>query len=764
MVSGPRLSLSRFFFGIRGRLLLLVFFTLLPAFWLILHGAIEQRQQAAAGAKEDALRLVRLVAAQEKQTITGAREQLISLAQIPVVQRPAWAKLCAETFAKLLQQHPQYTNLGVIDLNGDIRCSALPLTGGVNLADRSYFRQALATRDFAMGDYQVGRVTGKGSVNFGYPVLDETGRPQAVVYAALNLASLLNNLTKSVVLPEGTTLTVVNQAGTILARHPEPENWVGKTIPGPRLATILTQQSEGTAEAVGMDGVERLYAFAPLYIAPTGGAYVSIGIPKAAVFAPALQVFGRNLTLMTLVAMLALATAWAGGSLFVLRPVNALMDAARRLGRGNLSTRTGLAHTSGELGRLACAFDEMADSLEQGDVQLRAAEAARRLSDARFVNIVSAAADAIISVDQDQRIVLFNRGAEVIFGYAASEMLGQPLERLLPARFGELHHRHMRNFAAAPDASRRMAERGEIWGRRKDGTEFPAEASISKLTQDGGMIFTAILRDVTARKQAEDEIRMLNTQLEQRVIERTAQLEAANKELEAFSYSVSHDLRAPLRSIDGFSQALLEDYTAKLDDQGKNYLSRVRAATQRMAELIDDMLNLSRVARAPMQCEFIDLSALAQSIAAELRRTQPQRTVDIVIEPNISAAGDPKLLRVLLENLLANAWKFTGKQERARIEFGMQANGGVPAYFVRDNGAGFDMQYAHKLFGAFQRLHAMDEFPGTGVGLATVQRIVHRHGGRAWAEGAVGQGATFFFTFAPESAPAQATPTTRSEQ
>jgi len=225
-----------------------------------------------------------------------------------------------------------------------------------------------------------------------------------------------------------------------------------------------------------------------------------------------------------------------------------------------------------------------------------------------------------------------------------------------------------------------------------------------------------------------------------------ARLEQVNKELEAFSYSVSHDLRAPLRGIDGFSQALLEDYADSLDDQGKDYLQRVRAASQRMAQLIDDMLKLSRVTRAEMRHETVDLSALAHDIAGELQKTRPERQVDFVIAPGLVVNGDAQLLRAVLENLLGNAWKFTSAHPCAKIEFGIAEYEGKPAYFVRDDGVGFDMAYVDKLFGAFQRLHAMNEFPGTGIGLATVQRIIHRHGGHVWAEGAVEQGATFYFT------------------
>jgi PAS domain S-box-containing protein len=357
-------------------------------------------------------------------------------------------------------------------------------------------------------------------------------------------------------------------------------------------------------------------------------------------------------------------------------------------------------------------------------------------------NIFTYLNDAVVTTDENFIIRSWNSAAEHIYGWKAEEVIGRKAAEVLQTEFPN---------SSRAEMTQRLLNSGEfsaeVLQTCKDETNIHMDVRTVAVRNEEGKLMNVISvnRDITERKAAEEKLRQLNEKLEERVIERTAQLHAANKELEAFSYSVSHDLRAPLRAINGYTQILVEDYTAVLDEEGKRICNIITTEAKRMGDLIDDLLSFSRLSRKEIQPAKVDMKALAYAVYGELTKEEDRERIDFKVGKLPAAKGDPALLHQVWVNLISNALKFSSKNDRAVIEVGTKRSDKENVYCIRDNGAGFDIQYVDKLFGVFQRLHSGDEFEGTGVGLAIVQRIIQRHGGRVWAEGEVNKGATFYF-------------------
>ncbi len=443
-------------------------------------------------------------------------------------------------------------------------------------------------------------------------------------------------------------------------------------------------------------------------------------------------------------------------TLRLISPLDDLVEGTHRISQGDLGHQVPV-RSQDEIGQLATTFNVMStrlsetlQGLEENVQELQRTEQALRQSEEHFRRMAENAPDIIFRyrIRPTPQHEYISPAATAISGYTPEEHYANP--RLI---FRIVHPDDRRIFRTlwSEHFIPGYPIQVRIFNRQKQVVWVEVRSIIASNTGPQDFVVEGIARDITESKRAEEEIRQLNTALEQRVLDRTAQLEAANRELEAFAYSVSHDLRAPLRALDGFSAAMQEDYAEDLDEQGRQYLAYIRRSSQRMSELIEDLLRLSRITRADMYRTTVDLSATAQAVAQELQSGQPDRRVTFIIQPGMQADADPNLLRIAFENLLGNAWKFTSKHPQAQVEVGMTKQDGEILYYVRDDGAGFDMAYSHRLFSPFQRLHTDSDFQGSGIGLATVQRIIRRHNGRIWADSAIERGTTIYFTLGPSS-------------
>jgi len=401
-----------------------------------------------------------------------------------------------------------------------------------------------------------------------------------------------------------------------------------------------------------------------------------------------------------------------------------------------------------EVGRLADAFSRMLARVSTTQAELNKQTAGLLASEVFLQSVLDSALDAFIRINAQGQVTDWNLQAERMFGYSRADALGKLLESLIiPPSYREAHRRGLEHFLKTGEGPV-LGKLIEVTAMRASGGELPVEIAIVANRSGNIFSFNAFMRDISVRKQGQEEIFRLNAELEERVRQRTAQLQAVNRELEAFSYSVSHDLRTPLSTIDGFSDLLRKEFLSnEASERSKHYLSRIRAGVGHMGELINALLSLAQVSRSSLRWESVDLSAIAETVLSGYQEYEPGRLSELAIQPGLVVHGDPGLLRQALGNLMGNAWKYSSKQQQTVVSFRREmGSDGAWVYAVQDNGAGFDMAHADKLFGAFQRLHTAAEFEGTGIGLATVYRIITRHGGRVWAESAPGRGATFYFT------------------
>lgn len=730
--------------GLRIRVLLLVLVPVIPALILAIHTNLEQQRLGIYKVEKDATRVVQLAVASHLGLIDATRQYLEVLAHLPQA-RGNDIRGFDTFFSNLLRIYTNYSDFGLIGTNGILIASAFGREGPTNLLLRADFHRTAATKAFSVGVFGPAGENHIPSLYLGCPIVDESSTLVRILYTALNLAAL-SNATAKVELPPGAVIDVFDLDGTILSHQPQDGKWVGRNFGAAPLLEAIRRKTEGTSEVAGLDDVKRLYAYTAIRIGPDPGLFVAVGIPKAVAFAELRSKLYRNLGILGLVAAAAIVTAWSYANRYILAPVRALCSISRQVASGNLEARASTSEASGEIRELARAFDEMTTALQRQRSAMNDSQNALRQNEERVRLVLDNAMDAVITIDIMGTITSWNKEAERTFGWTQEEIAGRSLAAtIIPERHRAEHERGLEQYRATGQGPV-LNKRIEITALRKDGTEIPVELSIAPIRFGDTIMFSGFVRDITERKQAEAGIRKLNETLERRVKERTAELERLNKELESFSYSVSHDLRAPLRRIVSFIDLLRRDTTSALSESGDQYFGLVAKSARQMDTLINDLLSFSQMSRAEMFKRDVNLCDLIPEILKEMAKETEGRNIRWEIEPLPAVHGDRAMLKQVWVNLLSNAIKYTRKKDEAVIHIQSRNQADEIEFQIRDNGAGFDMKHAGKLFGVFQRLHHADEFEGTGIGLANVQRIIQRHGGRIWAQSKPDEGASFYFT------------------
>lgn len=701
---------------------------------LMVRSAAEQRQMALNEAHQSAIALIRPASYQYDRILQETRQLLVLLAAHPLLLDPRNPG-CREFLASVREKYPYYANIAMLNRQGAVTCSALPFSGTLDLKRLPHAERAMRTGELAIGDYEVGPISHQAVLGFMYPMREADGRIKGVLGATVQL-SWLNQLAAQAQLSPGSSVMLVDHNGRVLACQPQPKAWVGKNLARMPVVRTILEQKSGVVQGRGPDDQERLYSFSPLGEDPdVPSAYLAVGIPRQVAFAKADAMLGRNLAGMGLIGLLSLLVAWVMGDWFVIRKVQTLINATKRLASGDLSVRTGMARGGDEFARLAFSFDEMAEALE-GLTQ-------------RYELILNSAGEGIYGGDREGVIQFINPTAAHMVGYDVEELVGRNGHALL-------HHSRPDGcpypasecpvLQTVQDGRVRMVTDEVFW--HKDGSMCPVEYVVSPIRKGGHIVGVVLLiKDLSERQKAELE----RARLERREEAAHAELEAV-KQLDAlknnFVNAVSHDLRTPLTSIMGYAEFLDEEIAGPLTPQQRDFVSQIERGTKRLEFLVNDLLDFARLdagtfalRREPLDLR-ISLRAIGESAQPQAADARVAIQVEVPDEPLIAMLDAPRIERVL-SNLLSNSLKFAPAGSTIRIRAFHEA-GSLYAEVV-DQGPGILPEDLPKLFHRFAQLTDGQRKGGTGLGLSISKAIIEAHGGQIGVRSQVGVGSTFWF-------------------
>lgn len=744
----------RYTFGVRATLILLVVISMAPVFFVVVQTSISEQDGALEKARASLRNQVQLRADSQEQLFEGVRHMLTAIAH-SMPTRNKNPEKCNEYLRDINEYFPHYAHLGFADAAGNLVCRSAADRSVIHVADRTYFKGAVRTGRFTVSEYLVSRISAKPVIALSLPVYMPGGELLGVQYAVLNLDAIQTQF-GALSVPPDTTEVITDADGVVLAWAGEQPQRVGKRLADGFLLQAARNRQPVLGKGLDSRGKEWLYAVKFVNAEGGGGLVVSSMMSSNSVLHPAIQRLRLQLVILLLIALAASLLAWAIGHRLLAAPIDRLQAKVRALARGDhaaVRPSPTDGHQVYELMRIDRGIHDLAAALaarsSQRDIaiaEIREQTKALERSEQRYRAQFEASPQPMWVFDAETLAFLaVNDAAIAHYGYSREEFMKMTMADIRPPEDIPLLLETLRK--AGPEQENVALRRH----RRKNGDIIHVEIATHAFDWDGRQARATIVYDVTSRVLAEQAWQRLHETLEQKVAQRTRELELANEELEAFSYSASHDLRGPLHIIDGFCAALLEKHGNELPAQATQFLSRIRAGTLQMSTLIANLLAFAKTGRAPLVLQPADLAPLAANVVAQLRERFPERRVTVEIEQPLPAVCDPSLLTIVFENLIGNAWKFTSRTPQVTIRIARAgATETEKTYVVSDNGAGFDPAYAEKLFKPFQRLHSVAEFDGTGIGLAIVYRIVHRHGGRVWAESELGKGARFYFAL-PEN-------------